>query len=122
MNTLVMTPTSNGLAANLTAMVKEHLASVEADLVDAARSAEDQVSAAIDECLLNVHGPDCQPANPHECPKVALAILTADAAMEMLAVWLIAEGRYSNEDDAYEAAFELVADAAARRATALEGC
>jgi hypothetical protein len=106
------------LQHDLTVLAEAFLGRVQGELVASAAAGEDQVTAAIEQCLAYHRGAACQ-ADPHACPDVHIAVVAADAAAEMVAAWLIATGAQpdNGSDDALiEAAGELIAAETARLA------
>jgi hypothetical protein len=106
------------LQHNLTALAEAFLDNAQGELIASAAAGEDQVTAAIEQCLAYHRGAPCQ-ADPHECLDVRFALVAADAAAEMVAAWLIATGAHTTEDDAaLDAAGHLIAEALAAAETA----
>lgn len=110
-----------GHLAELAAEVQADHANVRTELVAHAASAERMVSETIEHCLTYHHG-ECCDADPNECLDVQVAIAAADSAAMMVAAWLVVAGNGTftpqSEEDALDAAFHLVAEAAALEATA----
>lgn len=102
------------LSAQFQALAREHFQRRRTEMVAAAVDCENQLDAAIGACLRRTED-CCTAADPHSCPEVRLAKLQADAAIQMVAVYLIAEGQFTWDDDkaALEAAEAAVFDAAA---------
>jgi hypothetical protein len=102
------------LSAQFQALAREHFRNRCDEMVAAAVDCENQLDAAIGACLRR-NADCCADADPYTCPAVGMAKLQADVAIQMVAVYLIAEGKFTWDDDqaALDAAETAVFDAAA---------
>lgn len=107
-------PLAADLSAQFQALAHEHFQHRRAEMVAAAVDCETQLGVVIDACLRE-ETDCCAGADPHHCPEVAQARQRADVAVQMVAVYLIAEGQFTWDDDqaALDAAETAVFDAAA---------
>jgi hypothetical protein len=114
MTTTTLPAAPGTLPRRFRAVVEDHLADVQARFVAAAVDAETQVTAAIEHCI-DHHAEAACAADPHACLDVALAVAAADAAVQLVAIWLIESGSGPSGDIdlAIEAAQVLIAETAA---------